>query len=131
MNLIKLKPDVKTAWLAALRSGEYEQTTGSLISGGITGCSNPRYCCMGVLCELSAVARIEWNTLGLPPMNVAEWALENPSNTWAIELDEPDRDSAATVDGIPYSFISNLNDRNGLTFPQIADMIERFAQCPK
>lgn len=40
----KLKPEVKQAWLEALRSGEYCQTKGQLVD-------EHGYCCLGVLAE--------------------------------------------------------------------------------
>jgi hypothetical protein len=36
---------IKQKWIEALRSGNYEQTTGSLREGN-------RYCCLGVLCAI-------------------------------------------------------------------------------
>lgn len=48
---LRLKPDVKNQWLAALRSGEYEQGKGVLRRVGTSG--NKEYCCLGVLCELA------------------------------------------------------------------------------
>lgn len=38
-----MKPEIKERWIAALRSGEYEQGRGTLYEGG------NKYCCMGVL----------------------------------------------------------------------------------
>jgi len=40
-----MNPEVKTLWINALRSGEYQQTQGWLNKG--TG-----FCCLGVLCDL-------------------------------------------------------------------------------
>ena len=40
-----MTPEIKTAWLAALRSGEYKQTQKTLKNA--TG-----YCCLGVLCHV-------------------------------------------------------------------------------
>jgi hypothetical protein len=40
-----MNKEIKTLWINALRSGKYEQTTGTLKSS--TG-----HCCLGVLCEL-------------------------------------------------------------------------------
>ena len=41
-----MNPDVKTKWVAALRSGEFEQGRNRLNDGG-------NFCCLGVLCELA------------------------------------------------------------------------------
>jgi hypothetical protein len=85
----KLDPEVKAAWLQALRSGEYEQGTEMLRT------RNDRYCCLGVLCELAIQADVvqrrhrpsmpaEWEygsdedggdwMAGFPPMKVRRWA---------------------------------------------------------
>lgn len=47
-----MNPVVKAAWLTALRSGDYDQTTEYLnrVSGG--------FCCLGVLCDLAERANI-------------------------------------------------------------------------
>jgi hypothetical protein len=41
-----VNPEVKAKWVAALRSGEYEQGSGVLNKDG-------KLCCLGVLCELA------------------------------------------------------------------------------
>jgi hypothetical protein len=46
MGDIKLRPEVKQEWIAALRSGEYEQGQNALNAGG-------KLCCLGVLCEVA------------------------------------------------------------------------------
>lgn len=86
-----MNPDVKDMWLKALRSGEYEQTTGYLREAKPDG--KEGYCCLGVLCELavkegvlpapvmdSASSTYEYadedgTTVDvLPPVSVAKWA---------------------------------------------------------
>jgi len=44
-----MKPEVKERWIAALRSGDYQQTQGALVRTGDHG----GYCCLGVLCQLA------------------------------------------------------------------------------
>lgn len=46
-----MKKALKAKWVAALRSGEYKQTTGQLVHESVRG--NLSYCCLGVLCEIS------------------------------------------------------------------------------
>ena len=41
---------IKQEWLAALRSGKYEQTTGSLCIESMRYAR--RFCCLGVLCDI-------------------------------------------------------------------------------
>jgi hypothetical protein len=43
---MKMNPDVKAKWVAALRSGEYKQ--GPEWLQGESGC----FCCLGVLCDI-------------------------------------------------------------------------------
>lgn len=44
----RMNPEVKARWVAALRSGDYEQTRRKLADG------QGGYCCLGVLCNLHA-----------------------------------------------------------------------------
>lgn len=106
---------VKKIWLAALRSDEYKQTTGSLrASGG--------FCCLGVLCELHRKETGAGHWAGqayltsddismlsvLPPM-VSDWA------GFGGELCPSDKS------GIK---LSHSND-HGSDFKTIAAIIER------
>lgn len=47
MQAIRMPAAVKTAWVAALRSGEYKQGDGYLYNP-----ANDSYCCLGVLCRV-------------------------------------------------------------------------------
>lgn len=53
-----MNADVKTKWLAALRSGEYQQIDGSLHK------DQQGFCCLGVLCDLyhKETGRGAWET---------------------------------------------------------------------
>lgn len=93
------------AWIAALRSGEYQQTHRALRSSG-------GFCCLGVACEVAGLLRVksepgaymlgEERVAGLVPR---EWLLK----TYGI--------------GEP-RVLSNMNDC-GSTFAEIADYLER------
>lgn len=48
MEKPKLPKELGEPWVKALRSGEYEQTTGQLERGG-------RYCCLGVYCKVNNI----------------------------------------------------------------------------
>lgn len=109
-----MNPEVKTLWLDALRSGEYEQATGQL-------CENGKYCCLGVLTDLAVNNGIvQWDVSVFEhdaalAEDVREWA----DLTWDDpRTDEPygDRDDSS---------LATLNDLAGYTFSQIADVIER------
>ncbi len=42
---VKIRPDIKKRWINALRSGDYEQSSGQLQD-------TIGYCCLGVLCDV-------------------------------------------------------------------------------
>jgi hypothetical protein len=47
---MKMNPEVKARWVAALRSGEYLQGTSTLRIGD-------QFCCLGVLCDIYSAER--------------------------------------------------------------------------
>lgn len=115
-----MKPEIKTKWLAALRSGEYQQ--GHTYLNGPDG-----YCCLGVLCDIYAKE------------NNVKWA-DRPEDAnvkhifdgWTI-LPRPIRDWAGIKDDLVFTGIEkkngatatlvDLND-SGVPFSHIADVIE-------
>jgi len=114
--------DIKAQWLQALRSGEYEQTSGALEHGG-------KFCCLGVLCDLAVKAGVtersqeadgpvvygtadgEDTSAGILPDGVKEWS------------GLPQRNPIFIEDGNVESLAAK-NDM-GYSFAQIADLIER------
>lgn len=111
----------KQEWIAALRSGGYEQTTECLKDS--TG-----YCCLGVLCDISGLGEWEGNLyigadVDLPQSVQREYDLypdgwHFPKTTvekyTSIDLGSEPRDG--------YS-LAALNDA-GMTFGEIANMLE-------
>lgn len=112
-----MKPEIKARWVAALRSGEYQQGSDFLNCQG-------NYCCLGVLCDLAVKdGECEWDSRGpvmrmcidgnsvTLPQVVREWAGLPAANPRLIydDIDLP---------------VSELNDEIGLKFPQLADLIE-------
>jgi hypothetical protein len=122
-----LKPEVKKAWVQALRSGDYTQSTGRLRTEG-------GFCCLGVLCDLAVDAGIgkwndelrfetpyESNPYDLPPA-VSTWAGGKVSGR---ELTA--EHVSAAVDGeniLVADLLVGFNDDHKFTFNQIADLIE-------
>lgn len=108
-----MKKEIAEVWCAALRGGEYEQGKGRLSDGD-------RFCCLGVLCDLSGLESwvaddpARWRYGGydaiLPP-EVMDWACMNDDNPEVV-LSSGEAMSLAS-----------LNDR-GLSFNEIADLIE-------
>ena len=122
-----MKPEIKREWLAALRAGKYKQGRKRL-------CHNDYFCCLGVLCDLSITDGLgEWqpdiayhtvkhfttenhNQMCVLPEEVEEWAGVHGAEVLIPDL--IDREGHGQC-------LTDLNDK-GLTFDQIADIIEHF-----
>lgn len=114
-------------WVNALRSGEYEQTTGGLKR-------EDAYCCLGVACELSKLD--QFNVYGeylgyggTLPVQVVDY-LGVPGTNPVVPREiakqyAPDASNSLERSEGQERFISlaSLNDY-GATFLQIADIIE-------
>ncbi len=112
-----MNKEIKDRWLAALRSGEYKQTTLYLKDDN-------GYCCLGVLCDLYLKDNNkEWDIEGLGtlycegvegvlPEQVIAYAGLNSRNPNLIH------------DDFGNNVISEYNDTHQLTFSEIADLIE-------
>lgn len=96
---MSMNPELKAKWVAALRSGEYEQITGSL--------KEPDgYCCLGVLCE---VMGIDWSD---PKVRKHRLEVEElPPVTHKVLSDDVEWE------------LSIMND-GGVSFTDLADYIE-------
>ncbi len=129
MNPSVMNPEVKEAWVAALRSGKYDQGIGSLKS---EASDTHLYCCLGVLCELAVEAGV------IPPGERHEDQPKNysyyflgedeflPSEvmTWAnLDTNNGIYKPADNVWGYDQA-LTDLND-NGKSFNDLADIIER------
>ena len=131
-----MKPEIKTLWLEALRSGEYKQIGGKLRKSS-------GYCCLGVLCELAVVAgvisqskiRIDENATNFYEYGPdgRDASLPNLVQRWAGLADSPgilfkgvpgkgDTDSPV-FDIEDMTSLMAMND-SGFTFLEIADVIE-------
>lgn len=101
-------------WVEALRSGEYKQGKGALRNGD-------QFCCLGVACELAIKDGVKLNVelsengitgydlcIGHLPTKVASWLNLNSS------YGQYDEDK----------YLTNNNDSGGMSFEQIADIIE-------
>ena len=90
---------IKTQWLQALRSDEYEQGIELLRS------TEQRFCCLGVLCDI--VAPMEWDLFGshrgneIFPSNdtiiEAEFTQQEVDILWELSGDNDGGDSFATI----------------------------------
>ncbi len=120
----KLKPEFKAKWVAALRSGEYQQGKRAL---------NPQeghYCCLGVACVVNgnALVRQDPASQSLPPnyFKLGLPLLHEACEWWEV-LPYPERhlDSPRVRIGKRWRRLTELNDDvRGYDFNKIADLIE-------
>lgn len=121
----KMNPERKAEWVAALRSEKFLQGMGVLVSVDTDG--KVRHCCLGVLCELAAMAGAATRHPGGFYGNGDECRFTLPQSVqeWAGITTEVDEDSL--IPACPRAGgleLSELND-TGVGFSEIADIIER------
>jgi hypothetical protein len=94
-----MNQEIKTQWVAALRSGQYKQTSGTLHRLRDDGSEG--YCCLGVLCELAEKAEIVKTAASVQEEGVfAYFGPGAPSPD--PEIEPSDSDDYSTT-GLPYS----------------------------
>lgn len=134
----KLRQEVKDKWVAALRSGEYQQTKSVLNDAN-------GYCCLGVLCDLASKDGVgSWGELRpgsqrkfngysafMPSPEVITWAfgespynLDNPESLWGTSVRSPGYARGATLDYLNDGIKMDDGERRSYTFAEIADIIE-------
>lgn len=124
----KMDPTIKARWVAALRSGDYEQGHGRLHTRGPKDTS--MFCCLGVLCDLATQDNIvsevielsTWDDVAVIydddeswlPTSVVEWSGVDHQGTFAEgnHIHE-------------FSTLAELND-SGATFEHLATIIEEY-----
>ncbi len=140
-----MNENIKSRWVAALRSGNYSQARGRLES-------ESHYCCLGVLCEIAVKDNIvdKYKTAegslyasfsdpidrgtAVLPIAVMEWAglpTDDPNPAVILRHDEippsiskHDYGDVFLSTGDGKTNLASLND-NGATFEEIADIIEK------
>lgn len=136
--------ELKAQWIAALRSGEYNQTRSALKN-------NEGFCCLGVLCDVIdntrwaddnqtngynfelGDTRFSFNTAVIPSEAAKPLALNKMLVTIDDNIIDPDQidlevDSHDTTRLDDY--LITLND-NGKSFSEIADIIEKHLTVPQ
>jgi hypothetical protein len=112
-----MNAEVKKAWVAALRSGEYKPGQAWLRNSQSE--MPDRYCCLGVLCDLHARSAESHKTLG--------WAFFDYSNAWKYGGDAALPSDAvkrwAMLETFDAHKLARMND-SGKSFAEIADYIE-------
>lgn len=123
----RMDPAEKAEWLAALRGGDYGQCKGRLRG------SESEFCCLGVYLDLKVKKGDGvWTRSHQDftfPNGYMSRDLEFPE-TGTLPFRSPLNGYAATVDGLKGRngssvHLADLND-DGLTFSQIADVIDYF-----
>lgn len=122
---VKLYPEFKERWLAALRSGDYVQSVGYLhMVRGI----RPGWCCLGVACDILAdregVGRDTWHDVEsfngedtMPPRAISSWMFD-PARGGSM----PSYIAEEAI-GTVFTALAKAND-SGSTFEEIAEWIE-------
>jgi hypothetical protein len=114
-------------WSAALRSGHFSQGKGQLAREEH---GTVRYCCLGVGCVKADIEPHKNGTTiyfnhhdSMPPVAFREWlGLPADENRAVVVL----LDVPSSGVGWPHTQFDVLNDNHGLSFPQIADLIDYF-----
>lgn len=131
--MLEMDPAIRARWTAKLRSNEFIQGTSWLSYDDIHDDNRRKNCCMGVLCEMAVEDGIvtSENIDGtifyagedrLLPEEVRVWAGLDASDPALRRYEagdvhyELDPDEMVTC--------SRANDDEGMTFPQIADLID-------
>lgn len=117
---LEMPAETKKEWLAALRSGEYQQATCALET-------DKGYCCLGVL-QMVVDGKVERSRLD-EKLSAAE-----PTDEWYEENEMESFSKVTKTGGRAHNFLIQMNDEGTyneaegrdepLTFLHIADWIE-------
>jgi hypothetical protein len=127
-----MKPDVADKWINELRSGEYKQATGQLRKCGSHWEEDPMdssFCCLGVLCDVFLKEHkgqddAHWWGLRWDRGTVCmgeEYSLPRAVREWAGMKTDNGKLPFVPEGG---DCLTDMND-NGMSFTEIADVIER------
>ena len=129
MSIMNMNPkEAAQAWVAALRSGKYTQTTRRL-RRPVTRKDDAsfEYCCLGVAADLCVDKDrgMGWSGNYLQQFNTRT-GCSSASLPWEIEQHLFGLKGPAPDKGTPLAvtYCIFLNDEQGFTFEQIADVIE-------
>jgi hypothetical protein len=138
---MKLNPEFKAKWVAALRSGNYKQAYYSLVDWGPTPEHGPRaFCCLGVGCVVSGVDPKELRNLDVPTRSHVDGWWDGDGGPYALPYDPcvhvddcwklSDDSNTLLYNPLVHMgcvdyHLSEVNDMLRLNFAQIADIIEQ------
>jgi hypothetical protein len=115
-----MNTELKTKWLAALRSGEYTQTSGSLRD-------NDGHCCLGVLCDV--IDHTAWvDDFDESDDKVSSYfqlpTRYNPNNGTVGGYFDHDQLELLGITSVVQSKAMSMNDSKDFDFNAIADYLE-------
>lgn len=122
-----MNPEIKTRWVAALRSGKYKQ------GRRVLNRNDQEFCCLGVLCELAVedgiVTKVPFHPEGATtPMDYrgpTDPNSDNDRNTTLVPDAVQQWAGVRLNPGVNGRPLSSMND-NGMDFNTIADYIEEY-----
>lgn len=118
-----MKPEIKTKWADALRSGTYVQGKHSLRIKSADPHIPDSFCCLGVLCDI--VNPDKWVfALGSSLDYEFDGLTGDLSDQTRVLAGIPPDDHFAVIGSDPVYHLIQLNDQEGKSFAQIADYIE-------
>ncbi len=135
-----MKKKIAKKWAEALRSGEYEQRSGTLKAVLETPGAKGRveYCCLGVLCEMALKEGVgmEEKKRSIPDSTCSLFLFDGesavvppPVQKWAgLKTDMGSMSLRTSESGPGYSSLMEYNDE-GCSFSEIADVIEANAEA--
>ncbi len=123
-----MKKEIADKWVAALRSGEYQQGTERLhaLADFTDGCREVKkgHCCLGVLCEVAIKDGLKVHRLTTETSEYYDYANEALPVS-VREYAGMDSDVGTFEENGEDNVLAALNDA-GTPFSEIADIIEKY-----
>lgn len=111
---MRMDANIKKQWVEALRSGKYEQGSGSL---RLENHGTSLHCCLGVLCENVPDDLVKWDD------EIEEFYFKKDPVSHENEFIEPILEEVGFDEDV-MRHLAKMND-DGKTFLEIADWIEK------
>ena len=112
-----MQDELKTKWIEALRSGDYDQGHGMLRD------LDDSYCCLGVLLDVSELGQWDEQAFGPLIYEIEDSDKDYPNPREELDLSKATLDKLG-LDPKEQHHLVNLNDDDGADFNEIADWIE-------
>lgn len=115
--------ELKTKWIAALRSGDYKQGVSKLCS------SSNQYCCLGVLCEVAEIPKFSFKQIKL--LDIGNWVFLAEDYMY-YKFDSTRYESTNIqprdfdIENCHIQNLISMNDEQNHSFSDIANWIEEI-----